>query len=106
MQRVANCTSADTLSPRFADGAQAVNYLTSHDIEGYRKKRLFDFLLSSGVWDAGARAKLAFMLLLTNVGVPMIFAGEEFADQMNRSRNDMRYKQTDPVNYERANESE
>ncbi|EJT72355.1 hypothetical protein GGTG_09221 [Gaeumannomyces tritici R3-111a-1] len=97
VRRVVDCTSTG-----FSDGSQAVNYLTSHDVEGYRKERLFDFLTSSGVWDVGGRAKLAFVLLLTSVGVPMIFAGEEFADQMDRSRGDMRYKQTDPVNYERV----
>ena len=28
----------------FEDGAQAVNYVTSHDVEGFRNERLFDFL--------------------------------------------------------------
>ncbi|KLU84453.1 hypothetical protein MAPG_03495 [Magnaporthiopsis poae ATCC 64411] len=36
----------------------------------------------------------------------MIFAGEEFADQMDRSRaGAMQYKQSDPVNYSRVDES-
>jgi len=34
-----------------------------------------------GVIDTERRIKLAFVCLLTAVGVPMIFAGEEFADQ-------------------------
>ncbi|KAK4098768.1 glycoside hydrolase family 13 protein [Parathielavia hyrcaniae] len=87
----------------FSDGAQAVNYITSHDIEGYRKERLYNFLVSNGIWDVEKRAKLAFALLLTSVGIPMIFAGEEFADQMDRSV-DMGKKQSDPVNYSRKND--
>lgn len=58
---------------------------------------------NNGIWDVGKRAKLAFALLLTSVGIPMIFAGEEFADQMDRSV-DMAKKQSDPVNYERKND--
>ncbi|KAH8896167.1 glycoside hydrolase family 13 protein [Thozetella sp. PMI_491] len=81
----------------------AVNYITSHDIAGYRKERLYDFLVENGVWDVGKRAKLAFVLLLTSVGIPMIFAGEEFADRMDVSL-DINKKQTDPVNYERKND--
>ena len=38
----------------FSDGAQAVNYLTSHDVEGFRKERLWTFFDRSGV---GHRAK-------------------------------------------------
>ena len=33
----------DCRSLSFDDGAQAINYLTSHDVEGYRKERLFNF---------------------------------------------------------------
>ena len=28
----------------FDDGAQAINYLTSHDVEGFRKERLYNFM--------------------------------------------------------------
>ena len=84
----------------FEDGAQAVNYVTSHDVEGFRNERLFDFLVGNGVHDVERRAKLAFVCLLTAVGVPMILAGEEFAD-----RHDLRVvhpeKQVDPVNFDR-----
>ena len=31
----------------FDDGARAVNYLTSHDVEGRRKERLYDFMQAS-----------------------------------------------------------
>lgn len=99
VRKTADCT-LDDLRPGFSDGAQAVNYITSHDIEGFRKERLYDFLASNKIWDLQRRAQLAFVLLLTSVGIPMIFAGEEFADQMDISR-DMRKKQLDPVNYER-----
>ena len=83
----------------FTDGAQAVNYITSHDT-GFRKERLYNFLDSNGVTDIERRAKLAFACFLTAVGIPMIFAGEEFCDQRDRPDNDDN-KQIDPVNYER-----
>lgn len=96
---MANCT-LDPDHP-FSDGAQAVNYITSHDVEGYRKERLYNFLDGAGVVDKETRAKMAFALLLTAVGIPMIFAGEEFVDQMDRP---IGQKQIDPVNYERKAE--
>ena len=104
VRKLVDCTLDDIGGARFTDGAQAVNYITSHDIEGYRKERLCNFLRSNGIWDVGQRAKLAFVLLLTSVGIPMIFAGEEFADQMDRSV-DMGKKQSDPVNYSRKNDA-
>jgi 1,4-alpha-glucan branching enzyme len=103
VRKLADCTLDDLDGTHFTDGAQAVNYITSHDIEGYRKERLYNFLVSNGIWDVEQRAKLAFALLLTSVGIPMIFAGEEFADQMDRSV-DMGKKQSDPVNYSRKND--
>jgi pullulanase len=65
----------------FADGAQAINYVTSHDVEGFRNERLYNLLNDNGVWETERRIKLAFVCLMTAVGIPMIFAGEEFADQ-------------------------
>ncbi|KAG7292773.1 hypothetical protein NEMBOFW57_002815 [Staphylotrichum longicolle] len=103
VRKLVDCTLDDLDGTHFTDGAQAVNYITSHDIEGYRKERLYNFLKSNGIWDVEQRAKLAFALLLTSVGIPMIFAGEEFADQMDRSV-DMGKKQSDPVNYSRKND--
>jgi len=52
---------------------------------------------------------LAFSCLLTAVGIPMILAGEEFADQHDRLDRDGNVseaggKQVDPVNYSRAND--
>lgn len=103
VRKVADTTLVSLDGTNFADGAQAINYITTHDIEGYRKERLYNFLSSNGVSDVQKRAKLAFVLLLTSVGIPMIFAGEEFADQMDRST-DMSKKQSDPVNYGRKND--
>ena len=90
----------------FSDGAQAINYLTSHDVEGFRKERLYNFFNSSGVTDVEQRAKLAFACLLTAVGIPMILAGEEFADQHDRfdSHGNVTQdggKQVDPVDFSR-----
>jgi pullulanase len=87
----------------FADGAQVVNYLTSHDVGGAGNERIYNYLVHHGVVDAERRIKLAFACLLTAVGIPMILAGDEFADQHD---NDVRpdvgsVKQVDPVNYDR-----
>jgi pullulanase len=92
----------------FIDGAQAINYITSHDVEGYRRERLCTWLeeLGFGVDQIEDRVKLAFACLLTAVGVPMIFAGEEFADEHDRFDRfghitQSGGKQVDPVNYAR-----
>lgn len=90
----------------FRDGAQAILYLTSHDVEGFRNERLFNFFANNGVFDTEKRIKLAFACLLTAVGVPMILAGEEFADEHDLfdGRGHVTQnggKQVDPVNYSR-----
>jgi pullulanase len=85
----------------FADGAQAFNYVTSHDVEGFRNERLFNFLNNNGVWETERRIKLAFVCLMTAVGVPMIFAGEEFADEHDLPVVHPQ-KQIDPVNFDRV----
>jgi pullulanase len=84
----------------FADGAQAINYVTSHDVEGFRNERLYNLLNNNGVWETERRIKLAFVCLMTAVGVPMIFAGEEFADQHDLPVVHPQ-KQIDPVNFDR-----
>jgi pullulanase/glycogen debranching enzyme len=95
----------------FTDGAQAVNYITSHDVEGDWNIRLYNFLLRQGVAPAEVekRIKLAFVCLLTAVGIPMILAGEEFADEhyrfdKNGTVDQDGGKQVDPVNFARATE--
>jgi pullulanase len=90
----------------YSDGAQAVIYLTSHDVEGFRNERLFNFLRNNHVFDAEKRIKLAFACLLTAVGVPMILAGDEFADEhdlfdQKGSVTQRGGKQVDPVNFSR-----
>ena len=92
----------------FADGSQAVNYLGSHDVTNpdgdTNNDRVFSFLERFGVEKKEERLKLAFVCLLTAVGVPMIFAGDEFADAMDfdpasGGRDDA--KQSDPLNLDR-----
>lgn len=87
----------------FRDGAEAVNYVGSHDVEGFRNERLFNFLQNNGVVFTEERIKLAFVCLLTAVGIPMIFAGDEFADQHDLSVSHPP-KQRDAVNFERLND--
>lgn len=87
----------------FSAGTQAVNYLGSHDVEGLRNERLFDFLVNNGVPLTEERIKLAFVCLLTAVGIPMIFAGDEFADHHDLATTHPA-KQRDAVNFERADE--
>ena len=85
----------------FSDGSQAVNYITSHDVEGYGNERLYNYLESNGIINKEKYIKLAFVCLLTAVGIPLIFAGEEFADKHDLSPEEVKDKQVDPVNYER-----
>jgi pullulanase len=87
----------------FGDGSQVINYLTSHDVEGYGNERLYDFLNSNGIRETEQRIKLAFACLITAVGVPQIFAGEEFADQHDKPAEGPE-KQHDAVNFERRDD--
>lgn len=87
----------------FTDGSQAVNYLTSHDVGGFGNERFFNWLVNNGIDRTEPRFKLAFVCLLTAVGIPMILAGDEFADQQDLDISDEHSsnKQVDPVNYSR-----
>jgi pullulanase len=94
----------------FTDGAQAVIYLTSHDVGGFANERIFNYLNNNGIWETKKRIMLAFTCLLTAVGIPMILAGDEFADQHDRFDGQGHVseeggKQVDPVNYSRANDA-
>ncbi|MBR8835608.1 MAG: hypothetical protein DSM106950_16750 [Stigonema ocellatum SAG 48.90 = DSM 106950] len=93
----------------FRDGSQAVNYITSHDVGGPGNERLYNWLEFAGVSEKEQRAKLAFVCLLTAVGIPMILAGDEFVDQMDldifSSPDKDRNKQIDPVNYSRLDDA-
>jgi pullulanase len=87
----------------FRDAAQAINYNTSHDVQGFRNERLFNYLENNGVVFKEKQLKLAFVCLLTAVGVPMILAGEEFADQHDLAITEPG-KEIDPVNFDRLDE--
>jgi pullulanase len=77
VRKAINCLTADG----FTDGAQVINYVTKHDVEGERHERLFTMLRFLPREQIEKRIKLAFTCLLTAVGIPMFLAGEEFADQ-------------------------
>jgi pullulanase len=67
----------------FKDLSQAVIYLSSHRVEGYRNERFATYLSYCGITepkDVARRVILAFACLLTAVGTPMILAGDEFAE--------------------------
>jgi pullulanase len=90
----------------FADGAQAVNYITKHDVEGFRHERLFTMLRGMPDEAIEKRIKLAFVCLMTAVGIPMLLAGEEFGDEhdffdANGNVTQRGGKQVDPVNFGR-----
>jgi pullulanase len=105
------CEAVNCRKMGYSDGSQAIIYLTSHDVEGFRNERLFNFFQNNNVWDAAKRIKLGFVCLLTAVGIPMILAGEEFADHhdlFNKegSVHEEGGKQVDPVNFSRLNDAE
>jgi pullulanase len=104
----------------FSDGAEAVNYIGSHDVEGVHKERIatmfrYQFPIDDSMSDdekaqrnaeIGRRVKLSFACLLTAVGIPMILAGDEFADEndlfdMKGNVTNQGGKQIDPVNFGR-----
>ncbi len=95
----------------FSDGAQAVNYIGSHDVEGMHKERIatmfrYQFPDASQNGEIERRVKLAFVCLLTAVGIPMILAGDEFADEndffnIRGNVSNQSGKQIDPVDFGR-----
>jgi pullulanase len=102
VRKAINCLTADG----FTDGAQVINYVTKHDVEGVRHERLFTMLRFLPREQIEKRIKLAFACLLTSVGIPMMLAGEEFADQHDFFGaggvvNQNGGKQVDPVNFSR-----
>jgi glycosidase len=99
----------DCRASGYTDLAQAVIYLTSHDVEGEGKERLYNYLQWEQVVDCEKRIELAFACLLTAVGIPQILAGEEFADQHDLldghgNVTEGSGKQIDPVNFSRLGE--
>ena len=101
VRKVINCTLDD--KHPFTDGAQSIIYITSHDVGGDGNERLYNFLTKRGITDTSEiqrRAKLAHACLLTAVGIPMMFAGEEFCDVQDEIL-DSDKKQSDPVEWAR-----
>lgn len=93
----------------FSDTTQAVNYVGSHDVGGPGNERLYNYLDFNGVVFKDKQIRLAFVCLLTAVGIPMILAGDEFGDEHDidifrgdrNGRTPDTNKQLDPVNYDR-----
>jgi hypothetical protein len=121
---------SNTLQLGFSDLAQAVNYLTSHDVQQFDAQRLMTVMVTDefdlrdepdsiaasrflvdqvGRQPDPPRSYLAaldricgaFALLLLSVGIPMLLAGEEFADIHDLDPADWRLKMSDPVDWER-----
>ncbi|RCJ24951.1 alpha-amylase [Nostoc sp. ATCC 43529] len=73
------------LDPRkqgYASATNVINYLATHD-----RQRLLRELGDAGIFDAEAfkRAKLAAVLLMTAMGIPMLWMGEEFGEYQPKS---------------------
>ena len=88
----------------FSDGAQAVNYIGSHDVGGFANERFYNYLGNNGVVLKEKQIKLAFACLLTAVGIPMILAGDEFAEESNFKQCTDANKEIDPINFEHLQE--
>lgn len=104
------------ISGKYTTLTETVLYLTSHDVEGTGNERLYNYLQSQGLptQDILRRSKLAFTMLLTAIGIPMILAGDEFGDEHDLwatnpfdwrdNRKAVTHeggKQVDPVNFSR-----
>lgn len=117
----------------FTDLAQAVNYVTSHDVQEQGEQRFMNYIFGDllrirGLGDGSVgnvrynlgrmddpdvqqahrealdRAGSAFALLLTSVGIPMFLAGEEFGDVHDLDHSDWRLKMSDPVDWTRRHQ--
>lgn len=77
----------EVLDPRrqgYTDATNVVNYLATHD-----RQRLMRELGDRGIFDEAAfkRAKLGAVLLMTAMGIPMLWMGEEFGEYQRKSEN-------------------
>ena len=75
----------EVLNPKqqgYATTTNVINYLATHD-----RERIFIELADRGIFDEAAfrRAKLATVLLMTAMGVPMLWMGEEFGEHKRKS---------------------
>lgn len=74
-----------TLDPKqqgYATATNVINYIATHD-----RQRLMRELGDRGIFDEDAfrRAKLAAIILMTTVGIPMLWMGEEFGEYQRKS---------------------
>lgn len=109
----------------YGDLAEAVIYLGSHDVQDFHHERIatmfrYEFRNEQDPnktpFDKQnefieRRVKLGFVCLLTAVGIPMILAGDEFADEHDLFdiRGNVSHeggKQIDPVNFSRLDGNE
>jgi 1,4-alpha-glucan branching enzyme len=77
----------EVLDPRrqgYANATNVINYLATHD-----RERMFRELGNRGIFDEAAfeRAKFAAAILMTAMGIPMIWMGEEFGEHKRKSEN-------------------
>jgi pullulanase/glycogen debranching enzyme len=120
---------SQSFDPGYADMACAVNYATSHDVQG--NPRMMNVILGpmlpnlglgsgdyisvkavvdnpqnpaavAAVQTALNRVFGVFALIMTSVGIPIFLAGEEFADVHDTDYNAVDSKQQDPVQWQRA----
>jgi glycosidase len=121
-----------SFDPGYADMACAVNYVTSHDVQG--NPRMMNLILGPMLQGLGlgdgdylnveaavdtpwnnvvatavstvlSRVFGVFALVMTSVGMPMFLAGEEFGDVHDTDYNAVDPKQQDPVQWQRASYS-
>ncbi|HWQ18821.1 MAG TPA: alpha-amylase family glycosyl hydrolase [Methanotrichaceae archaeon] len=100
-QTIARMVSCHEIS--YSKSTQIVNYVGSHDTEGFQNERLCNFLQNNQIYEAEQRIKLAFVCLLTAAGIPMILAGDEFAE-ISELESRHPFKQINAVNFERREE--
>ncbi len=77
----------EVLDPKrqgYAAATNVINYLATHD-----REHLLRELANRGIFDEDAfkRAKLAAVLLMTAMGIPMLWMGEEFGEHKHKSKN-------------------
>jgi pullulanase len=95
------------LQPGYRVGSQAVNYIGTHDVQGMRRERICNYLQNIGVTTANdlqCRMILSFACLLTAIGIPLILAGDEFADVSDLATTDPD-KEIDSINWSRMNDA-
>ncbi|MEP6787160.1 MAG: alpha-amylase family glycosyl hydrolase [Acidobacteriota bacterium] len=80
LETMKNAIDATRLGFKYA--TSVTNYLANHD-----QNRLFRKLGEKGILDAElyTRAKLGALILMTSIGVPMIWMGEEFGEHVHMS---------------------